>query len=136
MVRIKHNERGAAAVELAILLPLLVMLVFGIVEFSIAYNKQQGLHAAAREGARYAALPTNTKSEVEDHVRDALDGVVSDADAAAATITVNPNTTRPCDLVATGTPVVVTVEVDDQIDVPLIDGGVVDLTGRAEFRCE
>ena len=66
MVRFKHNERGAAAVEFAIVLPLLVLLVFGIIQFSIAYNRTQGLHAAAREGARYAALPSNTSSEIED----------------------------------------------------------------------
>jgi Flp pilus assembly protein TadG len=137
MVRIKRdNERGAAAVEFAILLPLLVMLLFGIIEFSILFNRQQGLHAAAREGARYASLPTNTKDEIEDRVRDSLVGVLNDADRVAASITVTPNATRPCDIVPAGTAVVVTVEVEDQIDVPLFDGGVVDLTGRGEFRCE
>ena len=38
MVRFTHNERGAAAVEFAIVLPLLRLLVFGIVEFSALYN--------------------------------------------------------------------------------------------------
>jgi Flp pilus assembly protein TadG len=132
----QRNERGAAAVEFAILLPVLVMLVFGIIEFSVLYNRQQGLHAAAREGARIAALPVSTQSEIEDRVRDALDGVLSDADAAAADITIVPNTTRPCDLQPSGTSVVVTVEIEDQVDVPLVDIGSVDLTGRGEFRCE
>jgi len=136
MVRTKREERGAAAVEFAILLPLLVMLVFGIVEFSILYNRQQGLHAAAREGAREAALPTSTQSDIDDRVRDALDGVLSDADTAAADISITPNKTRPCDLQPSGTTVVVTVEIEDQANIPLVDLDAVDLTGRGEFRCE
>lgn len=137
MVRNHANrERGAAAVEFALILPLLVMLVFGIVEFSILFNRQQGLHAAAREGARVAALPTSTQSQIRDKVRDALDGVLSPADAAAASISISPNATRPCDLQPAGTRVVVRVEIEDQVDVPLINVGTVDLTGRGEFRCE
>lgn len=49
-------ERGASAVEFALVLSLLFLLVFGIIQFGIAYNRTQGLHAAAREGARVAAV--------------------------------------------------------------------------------
>jgi Flp pilus assembly protein TadG len=132
----ERDERGAAAVEFALLLPLLVMLVFGIIEFSVLYNRQQGLHAAAREGARVAALPVSTQSDIEDRVQDALDGVLNDTDAAAADISVTPDTTRPCDLRPPGATVVVTVEIEDQVQIPLVDIGAVDLTGRGEFRCE
>ena len=52
------SERGAVAVEFALILPLLVMLVFGIVDFGRAYNAQITLTQAAREGARMAALET------------------------------------------------------------------------------
>ncbi|WP_024817566.1 TadE/TadG family type IV pilus assembly protein [Arthrobacter sp. 31Y] len=52
----KTNERGAAAVELAILLPLLLLILFGIMEFGRAYNVQVSLTQAAREGARHAAV--------------------------------------------------------------------------------
>ena len=50
------NERGASAVEFALILPILVMLVFGIFEFGIAYNNYISLTHAAREGARLAAV--------------------------------------------------------------------------------
>ncbi|WP_311213663.1 MULTISPECIES: pilus assembly protein [unclassified Arthrobacter] len=44
------------AVEMAILLPLLLLILTGIMEFGRAYNVQVSLTQAAREGARYAAV--------------------------------------------------------------------------------
>ena len=55
-VKSNTNERGAAAVELALILPLLLLILFGIMEFGRAYNVQVSLTQAAREGARYAAV--------------------------------------------------------------------------------
>jgi Flp pilus assembly protein TadG len=49
-------ERGAAAVEFALLLPLLVALLFGFVEFGIAFNTKIQATNAAREGARIAVV--------------------------------------------------------------------------------
>jgi Flp pilus assembly protein TadG len=132
----EKGERGAAAVEFAIILPLLIMMLFGIVQFAIVYNHQQGLHAAAREGARIAALPTTTKTDIQDRVKDALSGVLSSSDIAAATITISPAGNQPCDLQPSGTPVVVTVSTKYQLDVPLVMSKSMTLTGRGEFRCE
>jgi len=50
------TDRGAAAVEFALLLPLLLLVVFGIIDFGRAINAQITLTQAAREGARLAAL--------------------------------------------------------------------------------
>ena len=50
------SERGAAAVEFALLLPLLLLLVFGIIDFGRAINAQITITQAAREGARAHAL--------------------------------------------------------------------------------
>ncbi|KQQ90911.1 TadE/TadG family type IV pilus assembly protein [Arthrobacter sp. Leaf137] len=52
----KESERGAAAVEFAILLPLLLMLVLGTIEFGRAYNAQITLTNAARDGVRVMAI--------------------------------------------------------------------------------
>ncbi|HEY8699887.1 MAG TPA: TadE/TadG family type IV pilus assembly protein [Arthrobacter sp.] len=52
----RASERGAVAVEFAIVAPLLVMLLLGIMEFSRAYNAQATLSAAAREGVRVMAI--------------------------------------------------------------------------------
>ncbi|MEA3549933.1 TadE/TadG family type IV pilus assembly protein [Pseudarthrobacter sp. C1] len=55
----RASERGAVAVEFAIVAPVLVMLLLGIVEFSRAYNAQASLSAAAREGVRVMAITGN-----------------------------------------------------------------------------
>ena len=52
----KHEERGAVAVEMAMLLPLLLLIVLGTVEFGRVLNVQVSMTQAAREGARYAAI--------------------------------------------------------------------------------
>jgi Flp pilus assembly protein TadG len=123
-----RDERGAAAVEFALILPLLVMLVFGIIHFSLAYNRQQGLHAAAREGARAASLADSTSEEIEGRVEDSLEGITFDAAPE-----IDPGTS--CNG-RSGEPVVVTVTVANTIDVPFLGGPTVTLEGRGEFRCE
>jgi Flp pilus assembly protein TadG len=50
------DERGATAVEFAFIVPLLLVLVLGIVEFGHAFQVQGTLSAAAREGVRLMAL--------------------------------------------------------------------------------
>jgi Flp pilus assembly protein TadG len=50
------RERGAAAVEFALVLPILVMILLGIVDFGLEINSQAILANAAREGARVASL--------------------------------------------------------------------------------
>ena len=52
----RASERGAVAVEFAILAPLLIMLLLGIMEFGRAYNVQITLSNAAREGVRVMAI--------------------------------------------------------------------------------
>ena len=49
-------DRGATAVEFALLLPLLLLIVMGIIDFGRMLNAQQTLTQAAREGARLVAL--------------------------------------------------------------------------------
>jgi Flp pilus assembly protein TadG len=51
-----RGDRGAAAVEFALVVPLLVALVFGLIDFGRAYNEQITLTQLAREGARLVAL--------------------------------------------------------------------------------
>jgi len=64
----RDSERGAAAVEFAILLPLLLMLVLGTIEFGRAYNAQITLTNAARDGVRVMAInndPTAAKKAAQ-----------------------------------------------------------------------
>jgi Flp pilus assembly protein TadG len=50
------SERGAVAVEFALILPVLVLLVFGAIEFGRVLSQYQVFQGAAREGARCAAV--------------------------------------------------------------------------------
>lgn len=50
------RDRGSVAVEFALLLPVLLLLIFGIIDFGRAINDQITLTQAAREGARLASL--------------------------------------------------------------------------------
>ena len=51
----RAHERGAALVEVTILLPIILVVTFGLVEFSSAYQSSSVATAAARSGARTAS---------------------------------------------------------------------------------
>ena len=52
------NEKGQAMVEFAIILPILMVLVFGIIDFGWLYYNQSALNNSAREGVRFAVVNT------------------------------------------------------------------------------
>jgi len=55
----RREERGAAVVEFAVVLPLLLTILFGIIEYGYIFMVRQTLQHAAREGARTAVLQTS-----------------------------------------------------------------------------
>jgi Flp pilus assembly protein TadG len=59
--RFRIGEKGAAAVEFAIILPLLVLIVFGTMEFALLMFNKQVITNAAREGARKAIIFQETQ---------------------------------------------------------------------------
>jgi Flp pilus assembly protein TadG len=67
--RHRQAERGAAMLEVALTLPILLLVCVGILEFGRAYQTWQVLTNAAREGARVAVLPDATTTGVEDRVK-------------------------------------------------------------------
>jgi len=84
--RYPRGERGQALAEFAIVLPLLLLLIAGILEFGRAWNIKQAVTDAAREGARYAVVADGdmTLAIVEDKIKQRL--AQSSIDTAAATI--------------------------------------------------
>jgi hypothetical protein len=58
--RRRRVERGAVAVEFAVVLPLLALILFGVIEYGYALYVQQSLTNAAREGCRIAVLQTSS----------------------------------------------------------------------------
>jgi hypothetical protein len=58
------SETGAELVEFAIALPLLLLVLFGIVDFGMLFQRYQAVTNAAREGARVAVLPLYDDADV------------------------------------------------------------------------
>lgn len=65
------DERGAALVEFALCLPLLLVVIAGIVDFGFVFQRYEVITNAAREGARLASLPQYQGNDalIQDRVR-------------------------------------------------------------------
>jgi Flp pilus assembly protein TadG len=121
----RRGERGAAAVEFALILPILILLVLGLIEFSRVYNIQISLSNAAREGARTMAvensLPIARSAAIA--AAPSISPAVSDAQIA-----ISPTT---CTAGAT-------VDVTISYNVSLMTGffgATLPLTGKGVMRC-
>ena len=101
--RLGLGEAGQALVEVAVALPILLALLVGIFEFARAYNVQQVITNAAREGARQGVLPSMGQADAVLRADQRL------ADAGISSATVTWNCPAPC---STGASVGVTVAVD------------------------
>ncbi|MCW2579785.1 MAG: tadE [Blastococcus sp.] len=124
-----RTERGAAAVEFAFIVPLLIVLVLGIAEFGRAFQVQGTLSAAAREGVRLMALqndPAAAKAAVR-NAATSLDPTITDAQ-----ITITPTS---CPVVNVGG---TTVKLIITYPMPYMTGffgSGVTMTGTGVMRC-
>jgi Flp pilus assembly protein TadG len=73
MKRIR-SEKGAALIEAAVTVPIILLISVGIFEFGRAYQTQQVLTNAAREGARLAVIEGSTDADVRTRVNAYLTG--------------------------------------------------------------
>ena len=132
----RTKERGAAIVEFALVAPVLIMIMMGVVQLGLLLHQQQGIHAAAREGARNGSFPGATETEIEAAVALALNGI-NLANAPVITITPTNASGIPCDETIPGADsVTVNVQVAAVLDIPFLAGQNVNLTGEGTFRCE
>jgi Flp pilus assembly protein TadG len=122
-----QGDRGAVAAEFALILPILLVLIFGMVQLGLTYQRQEAVHAAAREGARVASLPTTTTAQACARSTAALVGTGFDA-------TPTCGASSNCST-STGD-VIVTITVSNTIDIPFFGTQTFDLTGTGDFRCE
>ena len=127
-LKIIKKENGASAVEFAIILPILVILVFGIFEFGIAYNNWIALTHAAREGARIAAV-----GFIDENGLNAFNARVRDS---APSVEIQSINVEGWDGII-GDPVTVTVtgSVLD-IEIPFVGSWPVQLSSKAILRLE
>lgn len=86
------GDDGAQLVEFALIIPILLLLVFGIINFGYAFGQQLSLNQAAREGARKAVVTKGAPSTVADgansiesFVEGATGGLINPASAIDVT---------------------------------------------------
>ena len=131
-MRALRGQRGASAVEFALIAPLLFMLIFGIIGFGIGFMQLQTIRGAVREGARISAVGA-TVTQVQQKVTDASTGMVP---AAQVSVTSCPGKNSSVDAIATfdtgqlngGQGIVVTI--------PLLPDIHLSPVVSAQFRCE
>lgn len=74
MIRRRRNrwgsDRGSELIEMAIVLPILLMVIAGIMDFGFLFQRYEVVTNAAREGARLASLPGYTTTDVQNRVND------------------------------------------------------------------
>jgi Flp pilus assembly protein TadG len=117
----ESRERGVAALELGLILPILILLFFGMVEFGRGYNAKITVTHAAREGVRALAInPDNTS---------AAEGIAI-ARAGALAVTASASSGA-----CPGGTVAMTVSHAFTYDIPLFGSQSIDLSSTAEMRC-
>lgn len=67
------NRRGQALAEMALILPVLLLLVFGMIEMSNAWRTFQIVTNSAREGARVAILTASDATDIRTRIDQAID---------------------------------------------------------------
>ena len=60
---LRHDERGAAAIEMAIAVPVLIVMLWGIFQIGVAFQASAGMQHALGEGARLATICQNPTSD-------------------------------------------------------------------------
>src|SRR3972149_2310192 len=68
----RANRRGAVAVEFAVVAPILLAVLFGLIELGRAFEMQNLLEVAAREGARFASMDRDGMLEPDENANDKL----------------------------------------------------------------
>jgi Flp pilus assembly protein TadG len=94
--RSPSGRRGAALVEVALVLPIFIMVTLGIIEFGRAMMVSQLVTNAAREGAREAIIEGKTNTQVRTGITNFLSQSVGiGANEVEITITVTPDVGNP-----------------------------------------
>lgn len=159
---ITRNQNGATAVEFAIILPVLILVLFGIIEFGLVLFNKQIITNASREGARFGIVNRDPVvrfrtdadiDEISNRVSDWLaDHLVTfgDTDGAEIVVEIRDNSLPPPDFfdkakdialgnrcTVFGCPLKVTVRYDYEFLVLSIFGfGPITLDGHSEMRME
>jgi Flp pilus assembly protein TadG len=137
---IRHRmsrDEGVAAVEFALILPVLALLLFGILEFGRVWSQYQVFQGAAREGARCAAVQATEFTDCE--IQPSIDNAAEPYNLSVQTVPVTiGGVSRPagCEDADQGKDVQVSWEQELNINIPFWSDVTVTPTIKAVFRCE
>jgi Flp pilus assembly protein TadG len=121
MDRANHRQRGAALVEAVLLMPLLLILLFGIVDVGRVVYTKITLHDAAQEGSVYGAYNPGNATQVQTRVVESMDSL----SLATSDVTITcPN--------PPGGVIRVTVQTDVSMFTPLFTGWTVTLSSSVD----
>lgn len=132
-----RREEGAAAVEFALILGLLAILIFGMLEFGLAFWQVQNLRAAAREGARVAAVG-GADGDIRTVMESASVGSLSNGWSYSASTDCSDTPGDPVKITINNGSLSGSVQQAFEISIPFLPpisiGNSIELSGT--FRCE
>lgn len=144
--RRRPTEDGSSAVEFALVAPLLIMLVFGVISFGMIFGQQLALGNAAREAARYGVVEGRTCAQIASSAQDAANTIgmsgtnvtvsIKRGTSAGTATSVCPSSSDPCKGSTTGDSIFVTLDFTSQINIPLVLTKSIGLRSDGVFRCE
>lgn len=146
--RRSRDERGAAAVEFALVMIPLFLLVFGIIYFGIILGQVLALNNGAREAARYGVVADRTCAEITTRAKDASQSIamqgtdsisveVKTGPDEGSTTTACPAADPPCQGTDNGTKLYVYTRFSSDLSfIPFMPQDTLTLTGKGGFTCE
>jgi Flp pilus assembly protein TadG len=132
-----RHEAGTAVVEFALVLPVLLILLFGIIDFARALNYQNDLTHLANEGARWAVVNHNPSSSgtLQAYIAAQADTPELKNGSTSVTTPANVQICFPNTSDTIGNPVQVKAKASFKV-LPFISGVTIPLSGTSTMRLE
>lgn len=131
------RQDGQGLVEFALVLPILLLLLLGIVQFGLLFGTQLNIENASREGARLASVLGQTETSGNPEITARVHQAAGGLDTSKMVITITPSS--PSSRLV-GTPITVTVVYSSPVFIPVVSdmvaGGVVSLSSFSAGRSE
>jgi Flp pilus assembly protein TadG len=153
-LKFRRAQDGAAAVEFALVAPLLLMLLFGIISFGFVFAQKLALGNGARQGARLGVVSGVTCAQIYSQAQSASSTIGMSSSAVSVSITKvsssgtsttpcgtgsaqSTSSTQPCTGSATGDSIKVSLSYNSSLIIPpVIFNNNYAIDGNGQFECE
>jgi Flp pilus assembly protein TadG len=135
-VRRVDHERGQALVEFAILLPVLILLLIGVIEVGSWFWTDIDLESGTSDAGRLLAASTNDATAIQDVEGRLAQNLDSEIDTTKLQYSFSPAPAKTTPLWPSGTTVTMTVTYPDQLNVLGITAGDPNMTTSAQVRIQ